>query len=310
MTKVIYKNNADDKILGSIEYSDLSEVLIPDFKPDKHKIFLRHVFKSRPEVHLWLVVSLDVDNHSVIISLDEKTSPDSLGEFARKQMKKPASILRPNQFQLVEVEFGFQQDIFNGADRKRNELISIALMPGELHKKRPCIVLRCENETVQVLPLTTKGTVDNPRNMPISEESFNGLSSRYREQPSKVLASMIQTVSVFRIYPMKNHKGMFSHDYPKHKLCAQDKRALVRLLGSNYAKSTFAELTNTSNQLANLQTEKAKLLDSIKKHKHCQEDLVQKLERSELYLGRLAQFLGISFEGLDDLLSQIDALTE
>lgn len=309
MVKVIYKNNDNGSELGSIEFSGLSEVLIPDFKLEKHAVFLRHIFESKADILLWKIASLDVGDKVIEISLDEQISPSSLGTFARAQRKKPATLLRSNQFQLVEVEFGFQQDIFDGANRKRNEVACVALMPGELHKKRPCIIIHCEDEKAQILPLTTKGDDRHPKQMPISSNSFNGLSDRYTKNDSHLLLSMMQTVSVFRIFPMKNNRGNYSNDYSRNKLCNQDKDSLLKLLALNYAKQTLDELGNTRIQLDKVKQEKARLLDNLTKQKESNTELTVSSEDYWDYLTKLARYVDIKFDDAKTLKDEIDALT-
>lgn len=294
MARIEYKNNENGELLGVVTCSDMSEVLIPDFKPEKHDVFLRNTFVSEPDFCLWQVMGIEIEDRLVEINLNPMISPDSLGVFARKQKKKPSTILTSREIQLVEVEFGFQQDVFDGDNRKRNEKSSIALMPGEIHKKRPCAVLHCEDEKAQVIPLTTSvGTgKPHPKKMSVSEDSFSGLSNRYIAKESQLLLSMIQTVSVYRIFPMKNKQGKYSNDYSKHKLCREDKVALQKLLANTYAKKTFDELTNSNNLLHGLKQEKMKILRTSQDLKNTVVGLTEMNQTYRDTLLKLLTFIG------------------
>lgn len=308
MVKIVYKDKDDGSELGCVEFKDLSQVLIPDFKHNKHDVFLRNTFKTKTNVPLWKIVSLDIKGNIIEIVLESKFPPDSLGEYARKQLKKPATILRSKQFQLVEVEFGFQQDVFDGISRTRNESSCIALMPGELHKKRPCVVIHCEDEKAQVLPLTTQGDDKNPKQMSVSQESFSGLSKRYTASDSHILLSMMQTVSVFRIFPMKNQQGNYSNNYSSNKLSTKDKALLNNLLAQNYAKQTFDELSNSQRQLDDLKNEKAKLLNTLNRYKVDSKSLEDQSKEYYDYLTKLSLYVDIEFDDFEHLKKQIDAL--
>lgn len=306
MLLIKYKNYENDDVLGEVTYADISETLIPDFKPEKHDVFVRMVFSSMPSECLWQVVSLEINQNVSEVYLRSMPSPDSLGIFAKKQRKRASNILASRQFNLVEVEFGFQQDVFDGVSRKRNETSSVALMPGEIHKKRPCVVLACEDEKAQVIPLTTSANIGrcHPKKIPISVDSFKSLSKRYTKKESQLLLSMIQTVSVYRIFPMKNQKGNYSHDYAKHKLCAKDKKSLNEALANIYAKSTIDELTNANSSLERLKSEKARILKTYKEVKETVNHLESDNQRYRDTLMKLIESLGDEVVGGEDLIEK------
>lgn len=301
MVAVKFIETEKSTTLAAIKYESFQHVLIPDFKPNKHSVFLRQSFEDH-EGSLWKVDSLEIEDLSVNISVTQLCSPKSLGLFAQEQSKKPATILRTGQFQLVEVEFGCQQDRLDANnERMRNELNPLALMPGELHKKRPCIVVGCDDDKVQIIPLTSKGCDTNPKQLAISNASFNGLSKRYTEKSSHALISMMQTVSAFRVYPMKNASGRYDHRYQSSKLDRADKAALQEKLGKLYASSTMHNLQNEQKRSLQLSQEKARLLDTLEKSKQSQTQL--SLEHASLTstLEQLAEFFDISWSSHEEL---------
>lgn len=294
--------------LGGTVFSDISEVLIPDFDAAKHDVYMRYCFKSKPETSVWKVINLVIIGAEITISLSGVSSPESLGNFAQSQFKKPSTILRSNQFQLVEVEFGFQQHVFSAELKGKNKNTSIALMPGELHKKRPCIVMYCEDEKAQVIPLTTRPTRKHPKQLPISKESFNSLSNRYTKNDSSALISMLQTVSVYRVFPMKNNKGNYSNDYTRHKLCKSDKDGLAEILGKTYSKSIMSEKAALSIRLESMKSEKKKLLQNLELLKERIKTKDTENERYKASIHSAAQFLDLddSLEGIIQKISELN----
>lgn len=287
--------------LATIVFESFQHILIPDFKPKRHSVFLRQSFEGH-EGALWKVDSLDIDELAVSISLTELESPKSVGLFAKEQAKKPATILRTGQYQLVEVEFGCQQDQLDAnSQRKRNEKNPLALMPGELHKKRPCIVISCDDDKVQIIPLTSQGCDTNPKQLAISEASFSGLSKRYTEKNSHALVSMMQTVSAFRVYPMKNANGRYDYRFQSSKLDRADKAALKEKLGKLYASSTITDLQNEQRRNSQLSQEKARLLDTLAKSKQSQTKLTVNNSSLTSTLEQLADFFDISWNNHEEL---------
>lgn len=307
ITTVKYIGHECGTILGCAIFTDISEVLIPDFKVNKHDVYMRHCFKNEPGITLWKVTDLKTDGGEISIYVLGMDSSDSLGHFAKKQYRKPATILRNNQYQLVEVEFGFQQDVFSDTSKSRNENFSVALMPGELHKKRPCIVIHCEDEKAQVIPLTSQPSIRHPKQLLISDESFKDLSVRYTKNNSAALISMIQTVSVFRIYPMKNKDGHYRNDYANHKLCQLDKKALIELLGKTYSSATLRDNSSLTKRIDSLNKEKKRLLQN---QVELNENLSITCDEKLVYENRIkevAKYLEID-GSLEDILKAISKL--
>lgn len=294
--------------LGNAVFTDISEILIPDFKVEKHDVYMRYCFKSKPDTTVWKVIDLVINGTKITIHLLGVSAPESLGNFAQNQFsKKPSTILRSNQYQLVEVEFGFQQHIFSSELKGKNKNSSIALMPGELHKKRPCIVIHCEDEKAQIIPLTTRPSPGHPKQLPISRESFNGLSSRYKKNDSSALISMVQTVSVYRIFPMRNKDGNYSNDYIKHKLCKIDKSALIDILSKTYAKAIISEASALALRLESMTNEKKKLLQNLESLKESIKTKDAENEQYKTSIRSAAQYLDL--EGsFDDLMLEISKL--
>ncbi|MCJ8268705.1 MAG: type II toxin-antitoxin system PemK/MazF family toxin [Psychrosphaera sp.] len=248
--------------LGSVKYSDIIEILIPAFKYDAHDIFITKHFASQPEITSWQVHYIFTDNEYVFIFLKEHRQPLSLTEYSARQYKKPNFYLRP--FQIVEVAFSFHSYIYTiENDTCKNLSDTTALLPGELHKMRPCIILKSEQNRVQVLPLTSSSNNDRNTVIEINPVSFQNLATRYKRKTSFALINMTQTVSIHRIYPPRDHSGRFNHNYPRYKLVAADQNAIKIALVGRYSKEIVLLSEQLSTKVEDLNHQKAKLLNTI-----------------------------------------------
>lgn len=147
--------------------------------------------------------------------------------------------------------------------------------PGELHKRRPCIVLAHSEGRAQVMPMTTdQSASNNPKNILISRDSFAKMHPRYTEKDSYALPDMIQTVSTSRIFPPQAADGKHPGTYAQYKLCSSDKNKVVSVLATQYNSELMIEKVRLEERLSALQKEKSKLFstnvglkESLKKYK-------------------------------------------
>ena len=254
--------DAENNELGRIKHSEFVETLIPSFRQNTHDMFLKHIFASKPTVKNWLIEDLKIEDSSAIIFLSASDPTSSVVNFAESQNKKIEYYLKP--FNVIEVDFGFYNDLWNtDGTIRRNDRAHTGLLSGEMHKRRPCIVLSVRGDCVQVLPLSTKeGLEHDPKCIPITSKSFTRLAPRYREKQSFALLEMIQTVSARRVFPPRNENFKFEHIYNIFRLTGEDKANLKKALAEQYNKDIIFKLDDMERQNESLRQEKQTIFKS------------------------------------------------
>ncbi len=298
--KVVFKEFGSNDELGCKEYSNIASTLIPAFEVGSHEVFIKKRFSLKPDTLSWNIKAISKDADVVEISLSASEHPISVKAYSKTQNKSPEFYLQP--YTIIEVDFGFHTDAFSSCgDLIKNEEITSALLPGEIHKKRPCVVLKANKFRVQVIPLTaSKRELNNPKNIAIESASFNNMLARYIEKQSYALLDMVQTVSVNRVFPPKNSDGKYRHTYSKFKLSSSDKLKLKTALAQQYSTDIVLENTNLKKRLADLGAEKAKILTTNNTYKEkCTEadSKIDYLNSLLLIIGRELE-LGDSIEGI------------
>lgn len=258
--EVKFINEKDGLELGSRHYKGISRILIPAIKNDGHDIYLTRTFNACSTFRNWLIKSIDTNNNTITIYLEGFNSPDSVDVYAKKQRRNFKSFIRKHN--IVEVDFGHQTSLFCPTHgEQKNTQRTDSLMPGEMHKKRPCIVVGTMSNSVVVIPLTTKNS-GNPKHIPITKASFSHLHERYHIKPSFAALNMIQTVSVHRVFPPREAiSGNYRHQYSKYKLSDSDGRAVDNALADACNHDVSKELMATKAALENAKKEKFRLIE-------------------------------------------------
>lgn len=293
MMKVVFKDIDSDTTLGFTLYTDIIEILIPSFDQAAHDMFLMKRFVSKPNVDSWEIMTIITDEAFIVIVLKAIVQPFSVARYAKTQSKPAVFFLK--KYNIVEVNFGFYSDTIDQSGyRQKNHSDTSALLPGELHKKRPCIILSARGNRVQVAPLSTKTPLqNNPNSVLLSTVSFNHMARRYREKSSVILLDMIQTVSVNRVFPPKAGDGKYHPLYSKYRLCSSDRSKLKQALAAQYNQEVNNEKDLLSNRFAKLSHEKGKLLEANKRMK---KDLTQAqttVDKYERLILKMGEFLEI-----------------
>tara|TARA_R110001583_G_scaffold85821_1_gene224852 strand:+ start:5093 stop:5998 length:906 start_codon:yes stop_codon:yes gene_type:complete len=252
----------DKEILGKIKHTDFVETLIPAFKPDAHDIYVKHIFLAKKEVENWKINKVEFTINSATLYLSASENTLSVASFSKTQNKNTSSYLKP--FHIVEVDFGFYSDVFNinGEITKNHKKIT-GLLPGEMHKRRPCIVLNEKNGCVQVIPLSAKKrSGQDPQHIVMHPSSFLGLSPRYTEKRSYALMDMIQTVSASRIFPPRSKYYKYEHKYHNYKISSSDRDAMKLILSTQYNKGLEQKFNILNSKYEKLNAEKMKILQA------------------------------------------------
>lgn len=260
--EIIFKDSEGDE-LGRIIHVDLKEILIPAFRADSFDMFLKHIFTTRPFVGTWRITNIQFGLRVVEVFLKEMEHVLSLVEYAKKQYRSPESYLKA--FRLVEVDFGFYSELFdfNGEKLPNTKNMGL-LLAGEMHKRRPCIVLGSNNGIVQVIPLTTKICGDeDPLRLQMSISSFLPLAARYSAKPSYALLGMIQSVSINRVMPPRAKSGKYENNYEVYSISSLDKERIKQGLAAQYNQSLASENDILKRKSEGLRLEKARLLQAL-----------------------------------------------
>lgn len=279
-------------VLGVIKHDQINETFIPSFKPNSHDMFYKCTFSSRPSILNWKVENLHVVGNKAIISLSEADSTLSLGEFASSQSKNVGHFIK--KYVVVEVEFGFYFDVLTSTGAEKINRPYGYLLPGEMHKRRPCIVLGESNGIVQVLPLSTHtGNKNKDDSVKVSSSMFTKLSLRYSKKPSYALLNMVQSVSALRVYPLANRYGVYEHKYLSHKLNVSDRTLINNKLTTKYNKDALFQLRQLEAKTEKLTQEKNTLFRSRLVISAEKEELEKKLSKLESFILKVGADLGI-----------------
>ncbi|MEI8652211.1 type II toxin-antitoxin system PemK/MazF family toxin [Pseudoalteromonas sp. Hal273] len=301
----------DDSLLGVESYEEHSEVLIPDYVEDKHDVYLNKSFEKSDST-VWKVLLIESDTVYIKVKLLPQQTPKSLGETASAQNRNPSVYLQPKKYQLVEVEFGFQKHLVSyDGNQGKNKKYTCALLPGDLYKKRPCIVIKSKGSRVKVIPLTSDGNRKDPWQLQIHSSTFKGLANRYSKKDSFALLDTVQTVSVYRVFPMRQSNSSFSNDYNKYCLIPSDSNSLESKIAELNSKHVVDENIRLKSRVAILlkevKAEKAKRRD-LSNNLVKELDAVASLEKGLLQLQNsfinLAESAGESFDNLEELVNR------
>ena len=161
---------------------------------------------------------------------------------------------------MVDVDFGHHSSVLThtSVDDDNSEYLS-TLLEAELHKRRPCIVLSKEGNTVQVLPLSTNRHKDE---FAINPDIFSGLASRYNGKTSYALPQLIQTVSPLRVFPllMGDYKAATLSN--RRMLGADDRKFIDDLLINHVSPTISRTVTQQEARLKTLGQERSAQLVS------------------------------------------------
>ncbi len=301
--KVVYLKEEDGSQLGQVEHTSFDRIMIPA-KTEFYDIYIKQVFASEGKSkNTWRVVEVKPEGGVVTISLQESDSVTSVAEFAKAQSKSIAHYTK--EFRIVEVDFGFHSNLIsNDGSIGKNYHNSYSLLPGEMHKRRPCITLKTKGDQVQVIPLTSRVPNQSDKlSVPISSASFRKMAPRYSAKNSYALINMIQTVSAYRVHPPRGDNFNFEHNYHLYRLDVSDKNAVKEALSEQYSEQLVQDKRLGDAKNEQLSHERARLLDQIRTLKDEKLELEKKVQLVESDLRLLADFLGAG-EDLDYILGR------
>lgn len=268
--QIRYIEHGTNIFLGSVNKAGIKETLLPKFIKGEHKVFINKHFINAPDFVTWEIIDIEKLGEIVHIFLrPEMNATLSYGTFARSQSKSSTSFYI-KRHSIVDVDYSHHSvlDDFSGTSSS-NEKYASASMYGELHKKRPCIVLSADSSwgVSQVLPLTTRDSAANDsRCILISATSFNHLAPRYRAKPSYAMMDMIQSVSSFRIHPPEAKESRLNTHLHSQSIQQQDKDAIEMALSCHFSKTIASRYQVLENSISKAAAEKKKIMQSNREH--------------------------------------------
>ncbi|PYD08223.1 hypothetical protein DND58_24000 [Pseudomonas syringae pv. pisi] len=234
-------------LLGQEIFDDICEALIPRVDPNS-KAFLVKKFNGTQN-YRWDVESVNrVANSSAPITyeviLSQYSAAQPIVYLSTTQRKTSASlnkIVKP--YSLVEIEYGFFQDIIKeNGDVRSNKRYTNTLQKGEMRKRRLGVVVKVNNSSLQVIPVTADSTQAGGKNVielgqgTLSQLDFYGGGKR-----SFALCDMVATVSPNRIYPPAQAGTKIRNTSYKLKLSKSDRSSLIIAMIQSSGYSTYIE---------------------------------------------------------------------
>ncbi len=304
--EVKFINEEDGVQLGCRTYDGIAQTIIPAFNTNDHDIYFTKSFSKNRDYRSWLVKSVVITDEGAEIYVSGNPIPDSVYDHAKKQRRNFNSYIRKHS--IVEVDFGHETSTFGlTSGEEKNTYRTDSLMPGEMHKKRPCIVMGTRMKSVTVIPLTTKD-YSNPKHVPISSESFNTLHARYSDKTSFAVLDMIQTVSAHRVFPPREAEGgKYRHQYSKYKLTKADGDAVDSALADIYNDDVTKQLKIAQTSLVSVRKEKSKLFDKYNEVAKQLEDAESEIKELKDVISSVAKTFDINgdFEAILDELKTL-----
>ncbi len=269
--KITFEND-QGQYLGSMTHDQFDQILVPNYTAE-HPVYVKKSFLNNSHTDTWKVVSKTVDNRNNEIKIQLKAEAKllNLPSFISQQNKKPYHYLE--EFGLVEVEFGFHRVVVgsNLNLESKNEIYTDNLIKGEMHKKRPCIILKNNSNTTQVIPITTSRRSDSVTDIELELDQIDGIPDKFKNS-AHALLGMIQTVSHSRVYPIIDPRKKLHTRTHLFKLTANDREKIRAALATIYSKSLKLQYEQKVKDFDKLSNERAVLLNkqslilSEKKH--------------------------------------------
>ncbi|HFK9547739.1 TPA: type II toxin-antitoxin system PemK/MazF family toxin [Enterobacter hormaechei] len=229
-------NQARERLLGIENVENIDEMLIP-INEKNTPIFITKAFTGIASRRWRVEFVLGIEKNIWGVWLSEK---DISKDVYLSQTMKKRSITHAGGIVkrgcIVIVEFGHIYLTLNFS----NGLSDSSRYPcyhqsGEMHKRRPAIVVSADKRGVKVVPITSQepdGHLYNRAIFELESASTTYISEFKRDKPCFALCEMIQTVSPTRILPpeakdMKSSDRKFRRDESyNRKLSTNDLHAL------------------------------------------------------------------------------------
>lgn len=207
----------EPELLGREVYEDINEFVLPVNRKNT-PFFITKKF-SNQETTRWkveyVVGSVSQKGMYEILLSEKNIDTDVyLNQTAKKVKKVFWGIVKKGA--IVIVEFGHIYQLTNRSGEIQNTYSYPCYnQNGEMHKRRPAIVVSADKHGVKIVPVTSQKPDSYPVNKSVfklEESSVEFISDFSKDKESYVLCEMIQTVSPARILP-PNAKNRGSHKF-------------------------------------------------------------------------------------------------
>ena len=231
-------NPANERILGTERIENIEEVLIP-LNDKNSPIFITKVF-SGETCKRWrvaFVLGITASHWGIWLIRKDVSRDIYLSKImAEKHICHPGSLLRKGS--LVIAEFGHIYKTLNfQSGLSHSDLYPCYHQEGEMHKRRPAIVVKVERRGITVVPVTSKAPEAYKFNralFQLEQSSVANIKELDTGKRSFAVCDMIQTISPNRILPpeSRDYKGRdraYRRDITfSRRLSRNDERALDR----------------------------------------------------------------------------------
>lgn len=242
-----YKGTA----IGEIVHTNIENVVTPYFNKQEKPSRIFQRFNGHRNDN-WMVLDLKIINSDIAISIIPESPAKSLGciidNNRRGQGRRGANSV-VTKYALVDVEFSHKQNSVSASGQLTENTWKIqGHLPGELHKRRPCIVLSIEDDNLEVIPLSTVPDDDSLLRFKLSDSAFSGLHPSYSDSVSYAVTRLKQTVSLYRVFPLKEKDGKYKLQCHGNRINKGDKNKLHNALTTQYGLDEIEALTKERDQ--------------------------------------------------------------
>ncbi|MDR8481454.1 type II toxin-antitoxin system PemK/MazF family toxin [Serratia nevei] len=206
-------DQTNERILGTEHIDNIEEILVP-LNDKNTPIFITKAFSGEvcKRWRVWFFLGIAPDHWGIWLTEKDVSKDIYLSEILIKRgIRNAAGFVKKGA--IVIVEFGHIYQTLNF----QTGLTKSAMYPcnhqeGEMHKRRPAVVVKVDSRGVTVVPVTSKEPDAHEYNRAIFEletDSIRYIKELDTGKRSFAVCEMIQTVSPTRILPpeSRDHKG-------------------------------------------------------------------------------------------------------
>lgn len=282
-------DHTNERVLGTERIDNIEEILVP-LNDKNTPIFITKAF-SGEQCKRWRVrffLGIAPDHWGVWLTEKDISKDIYLSEILEKRrIRNAAGFVRKGA--IIIVEFGHIYQTLNfQTGLSKSAMYPCNHQDGEMHKRRPAVVVKVDSRGVTVVPITSKEPDAHEYNRSIFEleaESISDIKELDTGKRSFAVCEMIQTVSPTRILPpdSRDSKGRdrtyrrdqtFSRKLSSNDMKALDQGLLAavrmhslqekldRAILNGQAQSTELEVLRP--EVETLRTEQAELMEKYR----------------------------------------------
>jgi uncharacterized protein YifN (PemK superfamily) len=193
-------------------------------------------------------------------------------------------------YSIVDVDFGHHSNVITNeyGERRNTEYLS-SLVQYDLHKRRPAIVISKSHQEVQIIPLSSKFNGCKA----LSKDSFSNLEYHYRKSDSHPIYDLIQSVSSYRVFPVRMRDTYYAEFGAKVPISPIDKIDIQHALAARFVPGIKQKNLDNERVIRKLREEKSRNLDKITSQKSDISQANDSLKDLSLLVVELGESLGL-----------------